>query len=90
MDTMAICSKYKMIICSKFINQREIRLHKRFHMFQFIYYNNIIFCSFNHTLVLPLNTTHTTAKKTNSVKLISTVRSFKVGFFTYESFQTVV
>jgi hypothetical protein len=42
MAKMMIFSKHKMVICSKYIN--EIKLHKNF-----IYYNNIIFRSSNHT-----------------------------------------
>jgi hypothetical protein len=68
MGKMVICSKYKILICSKYINQCEIRLHKRFYMFDCVYYNNTIFHfhSSNHTLspVLPMNTTYTTAKTT--------------------------
>jgi hypothetical protein len=55
-----------MVIWSKYINQGEIMLHKKFHMFDFIYYNNIYFHSSNLTPILPIllmNTTHTTAKK---------------------------
>jgi hypothetical protein len=67
MGEMVIYSKYKRVLCSKYINQREIMLNKNFHMFDFIYYNNIIFHSSNHTLILLIlymNTTHTTTKKT--------------------------
>jgi hypothetical protein len=42
---MVIYSKYKIVICSKYLNQHEMRLHKTFHMFDFIYYNNIIYHS---------------------------------------------
>jgi hypothetical protein len=41
-----------MIVYSKYINQCEMRLHKRFHMFDFIYYDNTMFHSPNHTHIL--------------------------------------
>jgi hypothetical protein len=54
-------------------------------MFNFIYYNNIIFLCSNHIVilfVLPMNTTQTTAIKTDNI-LISTFGSFKIDPFYY-------
>jgi hypothetical protein len=67
MSKMIIYSTYKIVIRSKYINQREIRLHKRFYTFDFIFYNNTIFHSSNRTpilLILPMNIPYATDKKT--------------------------
>jgi hypothetical protein len=53
----------KMVIYSKYINQCEMRLLQKNHMFDFIYYNNTIFHSFNHTSILPILSMNTTAEK---------------------------
>jgi hypothetical protein len=41
MGKIVICSKYKILIFLNYINKGVIKLIKRFHMFDFIYYNNI-------------------------------------------------
>lgn len=48
--------KYKIVICSKYTNQHEIRLHKRFLVFDFIYYNNIFIVPMISFLLLMLAT----------------------------------
>jgi predicted small integral membrane protein len=93
MGKMLICLKYK--IFSKYINHCEIRLHKKFHIFDFIYYNNIIFHSSNYARILHIllmNTIHTTTKKTDSIELTSIVGSFKICCFLLHTnpFQIVV
>jgi hypothetical protein len=50
----------------------------------FIYYNNIILYISDNICVQPIppmNTTHTTLKKTGGIELISTVRSLHIGPF---------
>jgi hypothetical protein len=92
--TIFLCVKSNLL---EYINQREIRLHKRFHMFDFIYYNITIFIVPNFQSY-PY-TTHTTygyytyyRKKISSIELISTVGSFNIGLFLLHTshFETVV
>jgi hypothetical protein len=61
----------------------------------FIYYNNIILYISDNTHVLPIppmNTTHTTLRKTGGTGLISTVESLHIGPFILHTspFQPVV
>jgi hypothetical protein len=51
MGKMIICSKYKMVIYSKYINPREIRLHKRFNICLISYITTILF---SLVLIIPL------------------------------------
>jgi hypothetical protein len=76
----------KMIIYWKYSNQYEIsvRLHKNFHMFDFIL-QQYYFHNSNHILILPIlpmiTTYNNTTTNTCNTELISTVKSCKIDPF---------
>jgi hypothetical protein len=88
MSKMVSCSIYtvwkKVPHCQDYIKRLD-----------FIYYNNIILYISDNTYVLPIppmNTTHTTLRKTGGTGLISTVESLHIGPFILHTspFQPVV
>jgi hypothetical protein len=85
------CTMGKMVISSMYIIWKNFPADK----VTYLIYNNIILYISDNTHILtipPMNTTHTTLKKTGGIELISTIGSLHIGLFLLHTspFQPVV